>query len=55
MDQAKPAVDNKAELEWIRFYSKKGWPIQWRETILHEFIRDRKLFDELLQYVKGKK
>lgn len=44
----------KAEVEWFKLKAKKGWTKEWEATVLHEFVKAKGLFADLLAHVRRK-
>lgn len=47
---AAPDHNAKAELEWSKLRTKKGWTAETTFMVLYEFVKDTALFPKLVEY-----
>jgi hypothetical protein len=49
---APPPDEHKADMQWMRLRSSKGWPDSTLVILLQEFIRHEKMSVALIAYMK---
>lgn len=50
-----PSDHAKAEAKWAQFKSKKGWVPETTAMILYEFVKEQKLFPQLVEFAKRRR